>query len=443
VTGRRRPTVWHVALLTPWLLSVAGFHRTFNDNSYLWHVRAGDAQVAASSVLTADPFSFTMAGEPWRTQSWLAELTYHLLDGWRGLEAAPLVTAAMSTLTFTVLALIAYRNSKSLPSTILYLVLSAVIMAGFLNPRPVIISFPLFALVVLADADRRTRWALPLLMWVWASVHGSFFIGLAYLGLRALGRRNPGRQLTRLVPAGAVTLLTAHGWGIVEILGDFYRNQSAVNLMSEWEHPDLLTVPFLPVLILLFGLIWLAGRGGISRRDWLLLVPFLALAFSAARAVPPAWIALAPIATRIVLPVSATATIARPAAALMGAVLVAGPLMIPTRFAVDEDRFPVEAAGHLQAERIFHDDATGGWLVYTQWPHRKIYIDDRAELFGERVRTMVRTRAGEADWEDELDSLGIDEALIRPRTALANLLRFAGWDSVYRDDAFVVLRRPP
>ena len=59
---------------------VIGASRPIRDNSFLWHIRAGDLQLTSGEVLTTDPFSFTMAGEPWRTQSWLADLLYGSLE---------------------------------------------------------------------------------------------------------------------------------------------------------------------------------------------------------------------------------------------------------------------------------------------------------------------------------------------------------------------------
>src|SRR5690606_19731505 len=105
-----------------------------------------------------DPFSFTIQGEPWRTQSWLAELLYSPLDAALGLDAAPIVTTVCAAITLSLLGIVAYRRSQSLVSVSVYLVATSIVMAGFLNPRPVIFSFPLFAAVVVADDDRRLRW---------------------------------------------------------------------------------------------------------------------------------------------------------------------------------------------------------------------------------------------------------------------------------------------
>ncbi|MGH8912383.1 MAG: hypothetical protein ACRDVD_07715 [Acidimicrobiia bacterium] len=435
-----RFTIWHAALLLPWAVAAVGFRRTFNDNSYLWHVRAGDLQIDLGSVVTSDPFSFTMGGAAWRTQSWLAELSYSLLDSWQGLDAAPWITTTMAVLMFIFLGLYAFGKSKSLPSVVLYLVATAIITAGFLNPRPVIFSFPLFAAVVVADDDRRLRWAVPVLMWLWASMHGSFVIGLAFLALRMLGRGIRRRRLLELVLVGVPTLLTAHGWGVVDMLLDFVRNRDALDQMSEWASPDLLAPPFIPLLAGFLILVWLGTRNEIRRGDWWLLVPFVALAVSANRAVPPAWIGLTPLLARFRLPLGAS-SIGSPVAAGLALLLFVGPFLIPSEEQVDLVRFPVEAATHLQSDRVFHDDATGGWLIYTQWPERKVYIDDRAELFGEGIVDLVEIRAGVGDWEAEFMDYGIDEVLLPVDVPLVQILEAKGWGTGYEDEEFIVLRQ--
>lgn len=442
VTERlRRLTIWHAALLLPWAVSIIGIRRTFNDNSYLWHVRAGDLQIDLGSVITSDPFSFTMGGNPWRTQSWLAELGYSRIDSWYGLDASPLIVAVMATAMFVLLGMIAYRESHSLPSVVLYLVASAVITAGFLNPRPVIFSFPLFAAVVAAEGDRRLKWTLPGLMWLWASLHGSFVIGLGFLALRALGRGLTRRRIVGLTAAGIPTLLTAHGWGVVDMLLDFARNRDALDQIQEWASPDLLAPPFVPLLVGLIALMWLGAKNQLRRGDWWLLVPFVVLAVSANRAVPPAWIGLSPLLGRFTIPLRASSGIAWPVAVAVTLLIVVGPFLIPSQEEISLERFPVEASRHLESDRVFHDDATGGWLIYTQWPERHVYIDDRAELFGDGIQDLVQIRAGVGDWAAEFEELGIDEVLLPADVPLLQILESRDWSVAFEDDHFTVMRR--
>jgi hypothetical protein len=443
VSRLRNVTIWHVALLLPWVVAAASLRRKFNDNSYLWHVRAGDLQAAEGAVITADPFSFTRNGSPWRTQSWLAELFYSRLDGWFGLDGARVWVTVIGAVLFVLLGIIAYRRSRSTVSVAFYLLASVIVVAGFLVPRPAIFSFLLLAAVVVADEDRRLRWGLPLLMWVWASVHASFAIGLAYVGLRAIGRGLGWKRLIELVVVGLPTLLTAHGLGVFEILVDFFGNRSALNYLSEWAKPDLLSVPMLPVIAGLLTLIWLAARGRIEKADWWIIVPFIALAFSSARGVPPAWIALAPILGRVEVPVRSRSVVAWPIATGIVALLLAFPFLLPFETAIDQSRFPLQAARHLETDRVFHDDVAGGWLVYSQWPQRRVFIDDRAEVHGaEGFEYLLEVERGSERWREVFARYSISEALISLSRGpeLAEALSRSGWEETYRDGFFVVLR---
>ncbi len=64
----------HAAPIVPLFIVALIAARSISDNSFLWHIRAGAVQLADERVILSEPFSFTMLGAPWRTQSWLVEL---------------------------------------------------------------------------------------------------------------------------------------------------------------------------------------------------------------------------------------------------------------------------------------------------------------------------------------------------------------------------------
>lgn len=439
----RNVTIWHVALLVPWIVAAASLRQPFNDNSYLWHVRAGDLQIAEKAVVTADPFSFTRAGSAWRTQSWLAELLYSRLDSWLGLQAPRLIVTILATLLFLLIGLIAYRRSRSVPSVVLFLTASAIVIAGFLVPRPVIFSLALLAAVVVADSDRRMRWTLPVLMWAWASVHASFALGLAYLALRAVGRGIGWKRLIDLFIVGLPTLVTAHGLGVFDFLLGFFTNRDALGYLDEWAKPDLLSISVLPLFAGLLALIWLSGKGQLERCDWWVIVPFLALAFSSTRAVPPAWIVLSPILGRVDVRFRSTSATRPPLAAAVAGALLVLPFLLPDRSGIDESRFPLEAGQHLETAHVVHDDVVGGWLIYSQWPDRQVFIDDRAEVHGaEGFEELLAVERGSERWRGVFESYPITEVLLTLSRAenLADELAEEGWSETYRDEYFVVMK---
>ncbi len=61
-----------------------------NNSDTYWHIRAGEWMLAHGQVLRADPFSYTVAGAPWHTQEWLAEIAMALSwrAGWPDAAAA-------------------------------------------------------------------------------------------------------------------------------------------------------------------------------------------------------------------------------------------------------------------------------------------------------------------------------------------------------------------
>jgi hypothetical protein len=430
----------HLALLVPFVALVIDAWAPIRDNSFLWHVRAGELQMNAGEVLTADPFSFTMLGERWLTQSWLAELLYAWGESIWSLGFVPPMMLLLSSVSFLAIGLVAYRRSKSEWSTAIIVALTTLLMISFLVPRPVLFSLALFALVVAAWDRPATRWTIPFLFWIWASVHGSFAIGLAYLGLTIIMEWD-WKALPTAIVAGLATFFTAHGLGVLEFLLDFSEAGPALALLSEWRRPEILSVVFAPFLIGLGLIVIGAARQKITPRHLVILVPFLLLALSATRAVPPAWIALVPLMGVALsgLAAGSRKRFSTPAAIVFGLVVLITPWFIISDGSIDEERFPVAASAQLADVRTFHDDSAGGFLIWAQGPERLVYIDDRAELYGERMLEYVEVRDLERDWEPVFDRDGIEQVLLRSDEELIGELEAAGWLRTYEDDGFVVL----
>jgi len=290
----RRLSLAHLLLIIPWVGLVIDAWAPIRDNSFLWHIRAGELQAVAGEVLVSDPFSFTMLGEPWLTQSWLTELLYAWGESNWGLGFVPPMMLLLSSVTFLGIGLVAYRRSRSVSATSVVLGLTTLLLISFLVPRPVLFSFALFALVIVAWDRPVTRWTIPFLFWIWASVHGSFAIGLVYVGLTIIAEAD-WKALPTAVVGGLATFLTAHGLGVLTILLEFSEAGPALALLSEWRRPELLSIVFLPFLTGVVLIILGAARLRVRPRHLWILVPFLLLALTATRAVPPAWIALVPL----------------------------------------------------------------------------------------------------------------------------------------------------
>jgi len=438
---RRRFSIAHLALALPWVALVIDAWKPITDNSFLWHVRAGTVQSEQIEVLTKDPFSFTAGGERWLTQSWLVELLYGWMEGLSGLGFVPYMLLVVGLLIFAGIGLLAYRRSGSVTATAFVMVLATLALISFLVPRPVLFSYLLMVLVMVAWDRPQTHWALPFLFWIWASVHGSFVIGLAYVGLSILMDRRWKMLLTAVV-CGLATWLTAHGLGVVDFLAEFTQNREALGYITEWRRPELAEVVFLPVVGAIAFIVIGAYRRLIEPRHLWLVVPFTLLALTSVRAIPPAWLALVPVvATALTrIGIGSRAGLQRRLAMVFLAVVLVLPFLLIEPAVLSSDRFPVEASAHLTDARTFHDDVTGGYLIWAEGPERRVYVDDRAELYGARLGEFVAVRSGKEPWEPVFEGDGIAQALVGVDDEIRTELSDAGWQTVFADENYVVLR---
>jgi hypothetical protein len=315
------------------------------------------------------------------------------------------------------------------------------ITLGYFTARPVFPSLAIFAVVTLVADDPRLRWSLPLLFWVWASIHGGFIVGLGYLVLQAL-RLWDRRWIVVLGASVAAVSLSAHGWAVWEILLRFGGSTDNLDLIQEWRPPDFVSLPLLPFLIGIVSLLVGAMNGRFKRNDLWVVVPFLMFAFTANRAVPLAAIALAPYFMPDPPEIRVgTTPIARPVGWLTVIAILALPVLVPVDEVGLEARFPVAAAERLDDVRTFHDDAVGGYLIYQGFAPG-VFVDDRAELYGEVYSVALAARDAEPGWEDVFDEYRLDQALLLKTDAVVEVLKARGWPTTFEDEDYAILRRP-
>lgn len=437
----RRLSLFHLALLTPWVALVIDSFDRIVDNSFLWHIRAGELQLNAAEVLTADPFSFTKLGEPWITQSWLAEVFYGWAESWSGVGFTAPMLLVVGLVTIAGVGLAAHRSSQSLLGTATVVVLTTILMPRFLVPRPVLFSYPLLVLTILTWERRSTRWTLPFIFWIWASIHASFAIGLVYLALVILARRD-WKGIRLAVICGAVTLFTAHGFGIVQMLLDFARSREYLALVSEWQTPDFLTVPLLPIVVGIVLLVWGgATKGRLESGDLWVIAPFLLVVFSSERAVATGWLVIAPFIAKTLhgVTVERFRGFSMVASAPLVAAILAVPLVMTNPVEIDTEAFPVAHVEAMDDVPTFHDSYVGGYLIWEGSNTTGVFIDDRVELYQERVRESVDVRSGREPWQDLFARDGIRQVLLGVDAPLVDDLIEAGWTTTLSDDFYVLL----
>ena len=146
-----------------------GVKTLLSDCDTGWHIRNGETIVAAASVPTTDPFSYTREGQPWFAWEWLSDAilgTAHHTSGLAGVAFLAAITIALTAWGAT-------RLSLHLGGNLFFTAVGIVLMLGTTSihwlARPHIFSWLLaLAFVAIAEQERQgTRHAwwflLPLL----------------------------------------------------------------------------------------------------------------------------------------------------------------------------------------------------------------------------------------------------------------------------------------
>ncbi len=470
LAGTRRSLLplWVGLVVYAVLISVGD--RLLNDPDTLWQITIGQWIIDHRAVPHVDLYSFTMAGQPWISTQWLAQVLLaisYTLGGWAG----PVVIAAGSLgLTLALLARALGRTLRD-STTLVFVIAALILMAPHMVARPHVMAMPVmvaWVAVLMQAADRRAApslWLLPL-MALWANLHGGFVLGLALIapiGLdAALGA--PQRRwslLLRWAGFGVLALLAScanpYGWDAILASRRILDLGAALRTIGEWAPTDFSRIGPLEITLLV-GLGLALWRGvTLPPLRILMLLGLLHMALSANRnlevlALLTPLIIAAPLARQIggAEPQhGATYHSAGGAIAAALSLAIGGTLAFVTlhAFAPPQTHTPAAAVATLKrlgVQRVFNDYDFGGYLIASGVAP---FIDGRTELYGERFvveqYAAVRLRPP-AKLFELLDRYRIDATLLGTADPATKLLdQVDGWQKVFSDEiATIHLRRP-
>lgn len=449
-----------------------------NDPDTYWHLAAGRWIVDHLAVPKVDPFSHSMPGVEWTAHEWLSELIFlgvHTAAGWAGL-------VVMATLSFaaTLAYLMRFLLARMEPvHALLFTALTAGMMFGHLLARPHVLAWPLLAvwigsLINASEQHRGPPWHLLPMMVLWANLHGSFTLGLAFgaaLALDAVLARPAGQRRAAIgtwaafvASALLASMLTPSGWHGVLYTAYVMSMTLTLDVVGEWRSPDFHTFQPLEIWLLLMLAIACSGR---MRLPWLRLLLVLGLVHLAlkqqrqvsmlgllstmliATSLAERWRATRGAgadAEKVDLIFRALALPARRGALVAGALVVAlcasvlirsGQLAPP---ASNTPQAALAAATKAGAKgRVLNSYHFGGYLIYSGTP---VFVDGRSDMYGDALmkRFMEATSLQDpAELPRLLTDYRIGWTLLEPGTpAIAALDLMPGWRRVYADAVAVV-----
>ena len=435
------------------------------DSDTYWQIAMGQWILDHAALPRVDLYSFTRAGEPWVSSSWLAQVLFaasYNLAGWAG----PIVLA--SACIAAAFALLTYILGQRIPASyaIVVTLVALVLSMGHLLARPHVLVLPVmlaWANGLLSASERAQApsfWLLPVIA-LWANLHGGFVFGLVLVGafaIDALWNADRAQHKTLAlrwsvfgIGALVACCATPYGWGSIRASFKILDLGELLQLINEWRPADFSSLgPFeLSILALIGGGLYSGVKLSPPRIALVLGILHMALAHVRnleifALLLPI--VVLAPVASQFALqPARFFPKNAPMASMAMLVVLLGGltwSLAANAKFAPPERQSPAAAVDALKArnpKRVLNDLPFGGYLIRRQIP---VFIDGRAELYGEAFEMAYYRALQLKDANHFLDILktwDIDAVLLTPSTPAVGLLdHIGGWRRAYADENAVL-----
>jgi hypothetical protein len=434
-----------------------------------YHLRAGAQILDGQGIPTVDSWTYTAAGLPWTDQQWGAQVvlaTIYRVGGWNGLV---LVRALLVGVVFWALFEIGRRRGLGMRGAAWLSLAAFVVSVVALGLRPQLLGMTLFALVLLLVSDRRTHpgrvLSIPLIVLVWANLHGSFFLGPLVLVLAWLedvhDRAEPPHRLLRIaIASAAAACVTPFGPAVWAYAVGLSTNPAVTERISEWQPTSLRDVPgllFFGSVLVVVALIARRGRS-VPWPTLVWLAVFLFIGAYAIRGV--AWWSLGAaaavagtLASGLTPDPSPTAPrvnrqLGRLNGALAIAIVAAAILLLPLWRPLDPGlRAPQGVVGIAppgitaalrdlarSGDRLFQPQPWGSWFEFAL-PDLPVVIDSRIELFPVEVwDAYERVAAGVEGWQEQLADWHVTMTVVAAGdTGLSERLSAAGWRVAYED----------
>jgi hypothetical protein len=447
-------------------LALAGFTlgaRPIGDNSTFVHLRTGIDIAAGRGIPRADPYSFTARGTRWVVQSWLPEAIYGFGRRLAGDGIVVLEQAVLMGVAAWLLVRLARTGSAVRTMAAGTLALGA--GAAYWSPRPLVFGLVCFALTVTVVERRASPWWLVPVVWVWVNSHGSFPLGLAWLGLAGAGawiddRRWPA-EWARYAGAFVVGLVVAAvnplGPRLLAFALTVGQKREVFRYVREWQSPNFQSGSGLVTLLFVVPALVVVLR---ARPPWRVVLPtaaFVAMGLIAVRNLSMLAVVLAPALAAALRPAETPQEHLRPqsrvnlylAAVLAVAFVLFGLGGVSGR-TLDVRSYPVASVSWLDRQgllgsghRLAAQDVVGCYLVLREGRHARVFIDDRVDMYPVGVtKDYVALLHGESRALNVLDRWKIDVVLWERDLPLSTILRTSnGWRQVHRQGEWVTFRR--
>jgi len=328
-------------------------------------------------------------------------------------------------------------------------------------------------------------------MLLWVNLHAGYALGIALMGLFLVGDAldvafgfpvldsnnglAPGARFRALTLAillcVAVVPLNPYGTAMFGYPLETLRSRAMQSYIGEWLSPNFHQHRYLPTLAMILATVVLAALSPrrLRPREFLLLSVTTYAALRSVRHIPIYALIAIPILSAMVLAFLRDRGAAKgleekqspmtPAKAFVNAVLLAGFLLflfVRVRYVTirqpeqEAKELPAAAVSFIAAQHppapILNHYNWGGYFIWRLYPDYRVYIDGRADLYGDAFMDGLATTyylRGDS-WRSPFEKWGIRTVVLPPDAPLVAALRASpDWETIYADSQAVVLTRKP
>ena len=484
---------WPAAAVIGFALVLGGMVGSGGIRSYdiWWHLRLGQDIIRTHTIALHDVYSHSATGSFRPPQQWLFEVAQGAVYNGCGDGGMVGLRMVLSMLVLGSLAALLLRRRVAYLPVVAVLVLVASASMPAITCRPHL-TMPLFLLALVSILDELAerpslKWIVVALFALWANVHASMTVGLAVVGAwgvhQCLGAPDElgagirfsteGLRRAAWVFAAAIvgSLVNPVGPALITYSLSYLPGGSvawATAQVTEWNSTALGSVETAAATVLLIGgpLVMLARWRRVSLFHVLLVAMMAVMGLRWVRGVMPSSIMIAwatlPVLSAWLAEVSPTligwngASERRPdrlAPSVLLAVIVVGMLTmvrpVIAKRALDVDIFPERTVAWVLAHdlvgNMYNPYDWGGYLIHRLYPRHRVFIDGRADMYGEDVYNDWRAiDDADAGWENVADRYGVEWGIARDdHQGIALAVEHSGtWAVVKRgNNALVFVRR--
>jgi hypothetical protein len=477
-----------VVILALGLFTMAA--RAVTDPDVWWHLRTGQLMVQNHAVFHADPYSFTRLGQPWVDHEWLSQVLIfglYNLAGWGGL----IVAFGMVVATTFLFVFIRCPGRPYMAGVIT--LLGAFASAPSWGVRPQMFTL-LLASVLLLILERsyqhpRLLWWTPALMLLWVNLHAGYALGIALLALFLVGAAmdaafgfnqgplSPGPPFrTRfralalaIVVCVAVVPLNPYGVRMYAYPFETLNSRTMQSYIGEWFSPNFHQRDYLAtlILILLTLVLPVLSPRRLRPREVLLLCVTTYAALRSVRHIAIYALVAVPLVSamaqawlnerRLMKHLAAKPNRMTPVKTFVNAILLCGFMVFTVarvRYVVTQQaeteaqKLPADAVSFIAAHRppgpMLNHYNWGGYFIWKLYPGYKVYIDGRADLYGDAFMDELASTyylKGNS-WRTLFEKWGIQTVVLPPDAPLVTaLIALPDWKRIYSDNQAVIMTK--